>query len=125
MRDFPMEFELKPEHVRLLRRAYVGWQDCETGAPEIDPKRPYGNSYVVGDVAEILEEKIPDEDQDGGRAYELWENTRGEELMSLHYETATALQIVLVTGSFEPGRYRRRERYDTTAWERIEPVPTP
>ena len=36
------EFWLKEEHIKLLRAAYVQWNNCETGAPEIDPKRPYG-----------------------------------------------------------------------------------
>lgn len=47
-------FELTRDHLKLLRNAYVGWHDCETGAPRIDPKRPYGNQRVALDVAEIL-----------------------------------------------------------------------
>lgn len=47
-------FTVTDEHVKLLRRFQVGWQDCETGAPEIDPKRPYGNSAVPEDIHEIL-----------------------------------------------------------------------
>ena len=35
-------FELTAEHIKLLRRAYIGWQDCETGAPEIDPSDHMG-----------------------------------------------------------------------------------
>lgn len=115
--DVPMEFELKQAHITLLRNAYIGWQDCETGAPEIDPKRPYGNSYVLGDIIEILGEETPDEDDE---QYEEWEQTRSRELMQLHYETATALQIILAMESFEPGRFKRKERYDTTSWERVE-----
>jgi len=30
------------------------WYGCETGAPGLDCKRPYGNSDVEGDVCEIL-----------------------------------------------------------------------
>jgi hypothetical protein len=41
-------FKLTDEHLKLLRRFNVGWQDSESGAPEIDPKRPYGNSAVPG-----------------------------------------------------------------------------
>lgn len=47
-------FTVTDDHLKLLRRASVGWSDCEFGAPEIDPKRPYGNSNVLGDIAEIL-----------------------------------------------------------------------
>jgi len=48
------QFELKQEHLTLLKKANVGWQDCEFGAPEINPKRPYGNSGVLEDMFEIL-----------------------------------------------------------------------
>ena len=80
-------FILTADHMRLLRRAFVQWQDCETGAPEIDPKRPYGNSDVAHDVAEILG----------------WVEDRNEELseeqedkaFALHRETEVALQILI------------------------------
>jgi len=47
-------FTVTDEHVRLLRRAHVGWDSAEFGAPGISPKRPYGNSNVFRDIAEIL-----------------------------------------------------------------------
>lgn len=100
----PTEFTLTDAHIKLLRRACIGWQNCETGAPEIDPKRPYGNSYVIGDVAEILGEKATDPDDDSNFSEE-----QRERLMALHQETETALQIVLATGAFTPGRYVCRE----------------
>lgn len=56
-------FTLTEDHIKLLSRAYIGWEDSEFGAPSIDCKRPYGNSYVEGDVAEILEWK-PSKDED-------------------------------------------------------------
>lgn len=92
-------FVLKPEHVQLLRRACVTWDDCETGAPAIDPKRPYGNSDVAGDVAEILgrdrrPHQCPTCDCDAD-----------DDLMALHRETERALEVILRAGSFEPGTY--------------------
>lgn len=103
-------FELKPEHVALLRRAYVGWQNCETGAPEIDPKRPYGNSSVPPDVWEIV----------NGRELER-ELTMPEEkaMYDLHRQTETALQVVLATGSFEPGVYEGPRWGSGPGWRRI------
>ena len=78
-------FTITEDHLKLLRRAYVGWDDCETGAPAIDCKRPYGNSYVPGDVAEILGWEVGEEltDEQYDRA------------MELHSETEAALQIIL------------------------------
>jgi len=97
----PSNFTLTEQHVTLLRHFIVGWQDCETGAPEIDPKRPYGNSFVVGDIAEIFGEHPT-----GGDEYEPeFTEEQKSRLMKLHRETATALQIVLATGSFTPGDY--------------------
>jgi hypothetical protein len=48
------DFTVTDEHLRLLRHAYVSWFDAEFGAPSIDPKRPYGNSNVYGDMVEVL-----------------------------------------------------------------------
>lgn len=90
-------FRLKEEHIKLLGAAYIGWNDCEFGAPTIDGKRPYGNSSVIPDIAEIL---AIDPDDDGDFSPEL-----ESELTQLHYETQTALQVILATRSFEPGLY--------------------
>ncbi len=81
------EFLLKPEHIKLLERAYIGWEDCEFGAPAIDCKRPYGNSDVVGDIAEILGWQYNHDDvltkEQIGYAHQL------------HRETQVALQIIV------------------------------
>jgi hypothetical protein len=91
-----MQFEITEDHIKLLRAAEVRWEDCETGAPAIDCKRPYGNSWVWGDVAEILgwpidDEGLTDEQEDEARR--------------LHQETETVLEIVLKLGYLKPGRY--------------------
>jgi hypothetical protein len=96
-------FNLTEQHIALLKRAYVDWQDMETGAPAIDPKRPYGNSDVVGDVATILSLPEPE-----GGDY--------EKLLALHRETQTALQVILQFQSFEPATFVRKERW--LRWER-------
>lgn len=106
------KIEMKKDK-RNLQNAHVGWQDCETGAPEIDPKRPYGNSSVASDVIEILGFKINrcphcneiiDDD-----------NNCEEMAMQLHKETETALQIILKTKSFKPGIYVKDDDY-TNDW---------
>jgi hypothetical protein len=103
-------FELTEDHVKLLRRMCVGWRGCEFGAPEIDPKRPYGNSSVECDIHEILT---------GEKDYELTDELR-ELYGALHSDTATALQIVLNTGSFEIGTFRR-EPFSSGGWKRVTP----
>jgi len=96
-------FELRKEHLRLLRYSYVRWQEYGgdgCGAAAIDPKRPYGNSFIPDDLVEILSGGLPP-----------------AELMKLHRETETALQICLTTQSFDPGLY---EREWLGEWKRVQ-----
>lgn len=100
-------FTVTDEHLKLARRMEVRYEDdIEFGAAAIDPKRPYGNSDVYGDMREILGRETPDED-DG------WNVGADEQyLHALHKEMATVLQIALRTGSFEAGEYEAREYFD-------------
>jgi hypothetical protein len=104
MDDF--DFVLTKQHLALLRRLYIEWHpmpsEDEKGVASVNIKRPYGNSDVLGDVAEIL-------------GLRLYINEDGDEdptvrakALQMHREVETALQIVLATGSFRPGRYRGR-----------------
>jgi len=110
------DFTVTDEHLRLLRRAYVWWGEGEFGAPQIDSKRPYGNSNVYRDIAEIL-----------GVSDSEWADADLNPLpdaewrfLRLHVETAIALQIALATGEFRTGRYVRDDESDTRGWERDE-----
>jgi hypothetical protein len=96
-------FTLTEEHIKLLSRANVSWDSCEFGAPAIDPKRPYGNSDVIDDIAEIL--CIERETCPHCGSGEPFDEVDKQRLESLHRETETALQIILSTKSFIPGKY--------------------
>lgn len=93
-------FEIKKEHLDLLKNAYVSWVDCDFGAPAIDCKRPYGNSLVELDIAKILKWEIDEEngltDEQNNLAYKL------------HEETKTVLQICLSQLKFETGIYENK-----------------
>ncbi len=108
----PEKFHLTKDHITLLRHAYVEWQDCEFGAPGIDPKRPYGNDCVESDILELLGEKR------GGNEDEPWSEAQLERASTLHRETLIALQIILCVGRFEPGHYKLASKYHATSWER-------
>lgn len=109
-----MNFELTENHIKLLNRMYVYFDDYSyDGAPAVSTKRPYGNSSVVYDLYEIIFEK--DWDNDADMPDELY-----EELMTIHRETGTALQIVLCTKSFEPGKYEKSNRYNDRSWRKVE-----
>lgn len=92
-------FEVTEQHILLLRRAFTSWEDCEFGAPAIDCKRPYGNSSVLADMAEIL--GLPSLRSDDFVISEAEE----DRLNQLHKETETALQIFLRTGEMRAGTY--------------------
>ena len=102
-------FTLTNNHVALLQRMCVEWQnEPYEGAPAINIKRPYGNSRVWQDVAEVIGLQ-PTEDDDGE---EHWPKGTRERCIALHRETETALQVCLAAQSFEPGEY------DSDDWRR-------
>lgn len=92
-------FTLTEEHIKLLQHMHVHWQYCEYGAPEIDPKRPYGRSDTEASIFEILGWA-----RASPAALSAAEGARAE---AIHGETETALEIVLRTRAFLPGVYER------------------
>ena len=104
-------FTVTEDHLKLIRRMYIGYNEgCEFGAPEVNPKRPYGNSSVYQDIGEILEIE-PNSDGE-------FTDAEYDRFLTLHKETATALQIALRTGQFKTGDYVC-EQY-TENWSAVE-----
>lgn len=93
-------------HIKLAKKMYVSWDDCEFGTPAIDCKRPYGNGNVIGDMVEIL----------GLPQAEDYPEALVDYLVQLHKSMKTALQIFLATGKMEVGEYELSEMYDTRSW---------
>ena len=112
------QFELTENHIKLLSHMYVDWYEgAYDGAPTINTKRPYGNSSVAYDVYEIIHGKEwdygeYDEDEMPEEIY--------EQMLELHRETGTALQIVLCTKSFEPGLYELKSEWRSLSWGKVE-----
>lgn len=103
-------FELKEEHIKLLQNMYWRYSDCETGGPEADSKRPYGNSYVPPDVAEILGVELSEDDD----KYD----EQVKEIMQFHYDSHIALDIILQTKSFKLGTYKNTaDAYGKSIWK--------
>lgn len=110
-------FQLTEDHIKLLSRMYVEWYDSAyDGAPVINIKRPYGNSPVAYDVYEIIHSK----EWDYGENDEEMPEEIYEQMLELHRETRTALQIVLCTKSFEPGLYELKSLWDSLSWRKVE-----
>ncbi len=108
------EFTITEEHMKLLERMYIGWEDCEFGAPAVDCKRPYGNSYVYGDIAEILGIK-PEGEEEG----EFTDDQKAE-MAGLHAEMQTVLQILVqnATTGIKVGDTFTREASWSSDWTR-------
>lgn len=113
-------FQLQEHHLKLARRMSVGWQDCETGAPEIDPKRPYGNSYVPRDIAEIIGVEWPDEEELSAAAYDREREAIASRMMAIHSEMETVLLIILGNAgeAVRPGLYcnAAKSTYHSPRW---------
>lgn len=106
--DDVQEFELKQVHLDLLQNTFIDWEDCEYGAPSIDCKRPYGNSDVEDDIAEIIKLK-----KKGNWDYseECWNEKASHFLSDLHRQTQLALQIILHCKTFRLGKYQKTDKY--------------
>jgi hypothetical protein len=107
-------FTVTKDHITLLKLMYVSWDDCEYGAPCIDPKRPYGNSSVAHDIAEILEWELSQAVLDGDEDFpdELYDKAR-----TIHEQMQTVLQILVSNLGIREGTYYKREKYDATSYE--------
>jgi hypothetical protein len=108
-------FELKQEHIDLLSETYLDWDNCEYGAPCINCKRPYGNSDVENDIAEII--KLPKKGN-WDKEEEMWNDEAREKLYDLHKETEIALQIILHCKTFKLGKYKKKDDYGQE-WEEL------
>ena len=95
-------FVLKEAHLKLLENSCWDWNDCEFGAPSMNPKRPYGNSDVIRDIVSILRPDI------------VWEEEFVEKQLSqkyldeigrIHSELTLALAVIVHTKSFSLGEY--------------------
>ena len=103
---------------KLLRHVHLDWDYGEGyGAPAINPKRPYGDSYVERSIAEILD--APDSDwewDEEGEDFDLTPEAR-ERFTRLHVETMVVLHVTLAAGELRPGQYVRDE---VIGWVRVE-----
>jgi hypothetical protein len=110
---------LTAEHLELARRMRVVWDNCEYGAPAIDPKRPYGNSDVEGDIAGILGWAWPDEETSDDYDAEVEPIRARASVLHHQMETALAVLLALVARAVKPGDYvDRAGEYGRADWQR-------
>jgi len=105
-------FEMTEEHIALVRKLYVT-DGCFDERTVICGKRPFGNSDIVRDIAEILDIEPKGEGEDN-------EFTEDQEdyIVDLYKGLYKSLQIVLSTGKFKPGKYTKVDDY-SQKWKRV------
>lgn len=104
-----MTFTLTEDHIKLISNLHlVSYTDF---GPEICSKRPFGNSSIECDIANILKW----ETEDG----ELTEKQVSDAWKIFNEELPNALQIVLCTKTFEPGTYQKDNKYDELSWTKV------
>ena len=108
-------FDVHEDHKKLLMRSYWDWDDCEYGAPCMDPKRPYGNSDVGGDIAGILEMKLMTD----GYGEKVISDIQSKMCRGRHLEMQHYLQILARFGEIPDGRYSRPNTW--SEWVKVKP----
>lgn len=100
----PKIFYVTEDHLKLLPHLWFDYDDwTEFGAPEVDPKRPYGNSDVYNDIAEHLGIK-PDGEEDSYGDKEFTE-VQLRYMLQLHKDMTTVLNIMVRNGGVERSAY--------------------
>lgn len=100
-------FKLTEEHIRLIRRLNfktivynienIFHTEEDHIRPNIDQKRPFGNSDVIGDVLSELGEKA---DEEGN-----WSPEQITKAKQILIEIPAALRVILDHETFKPGVY--------------------
>jgi hypothetical protein len=97
-------FKLTEDHIKLIRQIYIV---NNNGIPSIEEKRLFGNTDLYEDIDLILNGKTKEVKHDSE-----WDDGYSDEQIAewdtLLQELVTALDIVLFTGSFEPGNFVKR-----------------
>lgn len=94
------KLKVEEDHIKLLTNMRVTWNDSCFGSPTVNPKRPYGSTTVIEDMAKIL--NIGKVDEDG----EIQLSDEQEKaLLKFHKDTETVLEILLHNLSIKPGVY--------------------
>ena len=105
-------FTVTEQHIKLIQNMWIEYNGyTEFGAPEVDPKRPYGNGDVYNDIANLLEIKPEGEKEDEDDDYRAFSDKQESMMLQLHMDTAKALAIMVQHLGITPGKYEQHDYY--------------
>lgn len=102
-----IKFELKEDHIKLLK--HLEWNEL-TDTKSIVSKgenTPFGGFDHYEDMGIILYGRPPEFDPFEGNPFG-WTDEQKEEMDTLLTELPLALEVILNTQSFTPGRYKTK-----------------
>lgn len=113
-------FTVTPAHLAMLKRlSFVhDWGDYYLGGAAVSRRRPYGNSDLYGDLAELA--GIPAPNWDAG---EDWTEPQIQHMLGLHYDMAQVLNMAVerYPEPLTPGLYARKS--PLWSWLKMPEVP--
>jgi len=112
--DFIKKHRIKQYHISLIRRMYFGYDKYEKDT-YLNFKRPYGNSYVIGDIAEeyLNYKNIDinlkyDEDDD---LIDKWFEDNETNLVNIHNRVMCIFDLMLKELMIESTEYLSRQKH--------------
>lgn len=108
-----IKFELKDNHIKLLKHLRWSMVSDQLVSRGDDTEEygdsPFGGDDLLEDMCIILNGK-PDNFNpiDDETLVSTLSDEEKSSILALHSELPTALDIILYTGSFEPGHYKRK-----------------
>jgi hypothetical protein len=113
------KFELKEEHVKLLKHLKWGIDSTNSIFSETENKTPYGGLSLIEDAGLILYGK-PEGEFDPTSPYGAqYTDEQREGIVILYDELPIALDIIHYNCSFELGHYKKR--WHTRVWKKYLP----
>jgi len=109
--EFIFKYNIKKYHIALIRRMYIDFEDSEKQS-YMSFKRPYGNSNIIGDVAEeyIKSEKINDVNDD-------WEDDNYTLLIGIHNQVMDIFDLMLKELMLNSTEYVTNNRSNLNNWK--------
>lgn len=110
-----LEFEVTQSHCKAIKELRIDWYVYDEDyyffpvSFGLDDKRPFGNSYSLGDLAEIMELKVNDD--------EGLTDEQEEQIKHFFCDLSICLKILIDNLSLSVGKYIKKDAY--SEWVRL------